>query len=85
MNKFGLKRQHPCDITPSNNGIFSLNFFVSIYKYQNHTRSYTRVDFFKELGAWQEKKNFLTKSLHFDLFLSYDIDKGTKESNYSAK
>ena len=51
MNKFGLQRQHPCDITPSNNGIFSLNFFVSIYKYQNHTQSYTRVDFFKELGA----------------------------------
>ena len=65
---------------------FSLSIFsYAIYKYQNHTRSYTRVDFFKELGAWQEKKKFLTKSLHFDLFLSYDIAKGKKESIYSPK
>ena len=59
---------------------FSLSIFsYAIYKYQNHAQSYTRVDFFKELGAWKEKKKFLTKCLHFDLFLGYRIKPKAKK------
>ena len=65
---------------------FSLSIFSFLYINIKITLGHTQEwIFFKELGAWQEKKNFLTKSLHFDLFLSYDIAKGKKESIYSPK